>query len=177
MMRKGVTAFHNVQFLKHCTEHGLYPIWNYLYGLPSTNYDELDSGRLLDDMKTLCHLPPPSSNVLISFQRYSEYFNQRDQYGLTLGPADHYFYVYPVEESAISEMAYIFIDHKYAENLFTKYAEMIQAINIEVTNWMYRFREDIPKLCFSDEIYIIDTRFEKPAKYKLTSLSAMCCGF
>lgn len=167
IMRKGVTAFHNVQFLKYCTEHGLYPIWNYLYGFPNSNYDELETGKLVSDIQALCHLPPPSSNVPIAFQRYAEYFNDRDKYGLKLRPLDQYFYIYPWDEAVIAEMAYSFIDQEYSENLFAKNAQAIQAINVEVVNWMFKFREDIPKLYFSDELVIYDTRSEKPAKYRI----------
>lgn len=170
IMRKGVTAFDNVQFLKRCTENGLYPIWNYLYGFPNPDYDELDTGKLVDDIQTLCHLPPPASSVPISFQRYSEYFKDHAKYGLKLRPAPHYAYSYPFEEPVISELAYTFVDAEYFAAMERKHSEAIRAINEQIVNWMFKFRDDIPRLCFSDDCVIYDSRFDEPEKYRVTPL-------
>jgi hypothetical protein len=167
VMRKGVTAFHNVQFLKYCTEHGLYPIWNYLYGFPNENYDELDSDKLVDDIQTLCHLPPPCSNIPIGFPRYSEYYNQQEKYGLKLRPLDEYFYIYPYSESVIADLAYAFVDHEFSKRLQEKHEKSIRAITFEIVNWMLKFREDIPKLHFVSEFTIEDTRDETPVKHRI----------
>jgi len=168
IMRKGVTAFNNVQFLKYCTEYGLYPIWNFLYGFPNSDYDELETGKLVDDILTLCHLPPPSASVPIAFQRYSEYFKERDKYGLVLRPLPHYSFSYPFDESVISELAYSFFDAAYSDDLARKHEAAIKEINEEVVNWMFKFRDDIPKLYFSEKCVIYDTRFEEPAKYRIS---------
>jgi ribosomal peptide maturation radical SAM protein 1 len=170
IMRKGVTAFDNVKFLRNSAEQGLYPIWNYLYGFPNNDYDELQSEKLIDDIQTLCHLPPPSSNVPIAFQRYSEYFKDRDKYGLRLRPHHTYFYTYAFDESVLSDLAYSFVDEAYSKNLFETYADMIQKINLEIVSWMYKFREGIPELVFIEPLVIKDTRFEKPRKYRISQV-------
>ena len=168
IMRKGVTAFHNVQFLKNCAQHGLYPIWNILYGFPNKDYDELDTSKLIEDIQTLCHFPPPSSAVPIAFQRYSEYFKDPHKYGLKLRPLPSYFYVYPFDESVISELAYSFCDEKYERQQSSRHAAAIRALNTEVVNWMYRFRDRIPKLYFSGEQSIYDSRFGEPTTLPIT---------
>jgi ribosomal peptide maturation radical SAM protein 1 len=167
IMRKGVTGFQNVQFLKRCVEHGLYPIWSYLYGFPNEDYDELDSPKLVDDIQTLCHLPPPSGVVPIAFQRYTEYFNDREKYGLKLRPAEHYFYNYPFDEAVLANLGYTFVDEGYARRFFTKHAAAIQALNLEMVSWMYKFRVEIPKLYFSGELEICDSRAGKPARFPI----------
>lgn len=167
IMRKGVTAFHNVQFLKYCAEYGLYPIWNLLYGFPNKNYDELDTLKLVDDIQTVCHLPPPAANGPISYQRYSEYFKDRDKYGLKLRPVDYYGYVYPFSDHVIEDLAYFFTDEEFERSMSEKHAEVIRAINMEVVNWMYRFREQIPQLIFRDELSVFDSRFAKPVTHAI----------
>ena len=168
IMRKGVNGFHNVKFLKDCVDFGLYPIWNYLYGFPNQDYDELDSNKLIHDMRIMSHFPPPSSNVPIVFQRYSEYFNDAEKYGLELEPLDFYGYVYPFSADSLSDLAYSFIDKSFFESFMQRYSSVVQEVNIEVTSWMYKYRDEIPKLYFMEPNVIYDSRYEKPAKYKIS---------
>ena len=46
IMRKGVTAFRNVELLKWCKEYGVKPYWNLLYGFPGETVEdyEFDGG-------------------------------------------------------------------------------------------------------------------------------------
>jgi len=167
IMRKGVTAFHNVKFLKDCTEQGLYPIWNYLYGFPNRDYDELDSDKLAQDIRTLCHLPPPSSFMPINFPRYSEYFNEGERYGLQLRPLSGYFHVYPFSEEVVAEIAYFFVDQEYNRRFTERYAAAVSAIRMEIVEWIYKFRLGVPRLCFEGEDTIRDTRSGRAVLHKV----------
>lgn len=170
LMRKGVTAFQNVKFLKHCAEQGLYPIWNHIYGFPEKAYTDLNSRKFIDDIKTLLHLPPPSSNAPIAFHRYSEYFNNREKYGLNLVPEDKYFYIYPFREETIGNMVSNFMDREYSENLVADYGDIINEINLEIVMWMCKFRNTIPKLYFKDQLKIYDSRYDSPIEHKITQM-------
>lgn len=170
IMRKGVTGFQNVQFLKRCVEHGMYPIWNYLYGFPNKDYDEFATDKLVHDIQTLYHLPPPSSNIPIGFQRYSEYFNQAERYGLNLRPADFYGYVYPFDERVLRQIGYTFVDDAYSEAFERRHGEIVRAVNLEIVNWMFKFREDIPKLYLESEEVVFDSRYDEPVRRRISPL-------
>ena len=57
LMRKGVSALHNVQLLKWCKEIGVKPHWNVLWGFPGEPAAEYE--RLARVVPWLRHLPPP----------------------------------------------------------------------------------------------------------------------
>ena len=170
LMRKGVSAFQNIQFLKNCVEEGLYPIWNYLYGLPDKDYDELESEKLINDIHVLYHMPPPCSYMPVGFTRFSEYYDNSEMYGLNLKPFEYYSHIYPFRAEIINGFAYHFRDDKFNNYFYSKYFKTIQAINIEVVTWMTKFRLAIPKLYFKDQFTVYDSRGEIVVEYTLSSL-------
>ena len=173
LMRKGVTAFRNVQFLKRCVENGLYPIWNYLCCFPNTDYDELEKGdKLVGDIKSVYHLPPPAAVVPISYFRFSEYVNRCAEYKLDLRPSRAYAQIFPFEAQVIEDLAYLFCDEGPVQTAFEEHGDALQRMRLEIATWMFRFRERVPKLCFVDQCIIEDTRGEKPARYRVRAIDA-----
>lgn len=115
LMRKGTTAFQNLQFLKSCVEFGITPEWNLLIGFPG---EEESVYRFYEQvLPLLTHLPPPSAVYTVRFDRFSPYFTKRDQYGLDLRPMDYYALTYPFQEVALDQLAYFFADHSFAPYL------------------------------------------------------------
>lgn len=173
LMQKAVTSFINLQFLKHCIEVGIYPVWNYLYGVPGNtedaNYDGIE--QLLPMVR---HLPPPSSLSPISFARYSIFQQNAEKYELELIPDDYTASIYPFSDSVNGEFVYSFYDIN--EN--TKYREIanryVPDINFEIVEWIssYRYEDDLPKLYFCDEYKIFDSRFDidDPDEYEISEL-------
>jgi magnesium-protoporphyrin IX monomethyl ester (oxidative) cyclase len=168
LMRKGISGLENVLFLKNCAEYGLYPIWNFLYGLPNKEYDELSSDSLAESLSALTHLPPPASAIHIAFQRYTEYFNEAAKYGLQLRPLDRYFFFYPFEEKVVNDLAYTFKDPEYVKNFYAKNLQAVRALNMAIVSWMYRFRQGIPRLQFVGELDVFDSRTTDSRQFRIT---------
>jgi ribosomal peptide maturation radical SAM protein 1 len=112
LMAKGTTSFINLQFLKNCADLGITPSWNLLIGFPGE--DPAVYEGYARNIPLLAHLPPPSGVFMIRFDRFSPYFDQREEYGLDLHPMDNYALTYPFSPEALSQLAYFFADHTIA---------------------------------------------------------------
>ncbi len=106
LMSKGVSALQNIRLLKWSSEIGIKVPWNLIYGFPGedkAHYDEM-----LETMRSLTHLPSPNLNRL-HLDRFSPYHNDPAGAGLRiLGPSEYYGYIYPLEDSALADLAYSF---------------------------------------------------------------------
>jgi ribosomal peptide maturation radical SAM protein 1 len=112
LMAKGTTAFQNLQFLKSCAEFGITPGWNLLIGFPGEDATVYE--RYARDIPNLTHLAPPSGAFMVRFDRFSPYYDRREEYGLDLHPLDYYALIYPFGPEALKQLAYFFADHKIA---------------------------------------------------------------
>lgn len=112
LMAKGTTAFQNLQFLKNCVEIGITPSWNLLIGFPGE--DPAVYEAYARAIPRLTHLYPPSGVLMVRFDRFSPYFDRRDEYGLDLKPMDNYALTYPFSPEALTQLAYFFSDHNLA---------------------------------------------------------------
>jgi ribosomal peptide maturation radical SAM protein 1 len=106
LMRKGVTAFQNVRFLKWCAEYGIGVFWNIIYGFPGEPPDEY--ARMAEVIPSLTHLAPPQIGPL-DLHRFSPYHERPGEFGLEiLGPWPWYRYVYSIDEATLMDVAYGF---------------------------------------------------------------------
>lgn len=167
LMKKGASAFDNIIFLRNCVELGLYPIWNNLFGMPDTDYTEYDDEMTINNVKKLVHLPPPTSNIPISFVRYSGYFRNKEDHGLTLTPHEYYRHIYPFTDSVLSDIAYLFEDKAVQARLIKKYMKNIRKMNMVIVKWIHRYRNTIPKLCFEGDLKVVDTRGKEDKVYTM----------
>src|SRR6185437_9496494 len=101
-----------LQFLKNCADLGITPSWNLLIGFPRE--DPAVYEAYAKAIPQLTHLPPPSGVFMVRFDRFSPYFDQREEYGLDLHPMDNYALTYPFSPAALSQLAYFFADHAIA---------------------------------------------------------------
>lgn len=108
LMRKGVSAFNNVRFLKDCIRHHLFAEWNILLFSPGER-DEIYQKYELD-IPRLVHLQPPVDVFPIEFVRDSSYFEEAQKFGLELEPHESLFYVYPFDKQTITGLAFRFTD-------------------------------------------------------------------
>ncbi len=107
-MRKGVTAWHNVQTLKWSKQYGIRIKWSILYGLPDDV--EVWYEEMADWIPALMHLPPPQGFLKIEYQRNSDYFDKRDQWGLKLRHYPVYDFMYPFDKELVRDLSYTFED-------------------------------------------------------------------
>jgi ribosomal peptide maturation radical SAM protein 1 len=122
IMRKGVSALHNIAFLKWCHQFGVRAYWNILYGFPGE--DPADYRRMLELMRRIVHLPPPLSMGPIRLDRFSPNYVNADRSGFArVRPLASYAFIYPFEEQALSRLCYFF-DYDHADGrLPERYAD------------------------------------------------------
>ncbi|HSS47639.1 MAG TPA: RiPP maturation radical SAM C-methyltransferase [Thermoanaerobaculia bacterium] len=137
LMKKGVTAFQNVRFLKNCLRRGIVPAWNLLIGFPGEKEDVYR--KYVADMPLLFHLTPPSGAYPVRFDRYSPYFTRATEYGLKLSPYDFYRYVYPFPEEVLANLAYFFEDRNYASEYLSKMVMWRDSLTKGTVLWTERF--------------------------------------
>jgi ribosomal peptide maturation radical SAM protein 1 len=114
LMGKGTTAMQNIQLLRWCSELGVRPSWNILYGFPGEDPAEFD--RMAQLAPNLSHLTAPSVVLQFRMDRFSPYFNDAAQYGLTnVRPYWSYRFAYPgLSEKDLADIAYFF-EFDYAD--------------------------------------------------------------
>jgi len=136
LMAKGTTAFQNIQFLKSCTEFGITPTWNLLIGFPGEDVTVYE--RYVRYIPHLIHLAPPAGVALVRFDRFSPYYDNRDEYGLDLHPMDNYALTYPFGADALSDLAYFFADHNiapYALNAIQWHGRLTELVDKWIATW------------------------------------------
>jgi len=158
MLRKGVTALQNIQLLKWCSQFGVHPGWNYLYGIPGERVE--DYNGIVELTSAIIHLPPPHppGHQRIRFDRYSPYLSQPERYGLSnLRPYPSYQYIYPdLDPVSLRQLAYFFIGDFDGQEDIEKYASMIQAV---IQDWIDHYQKTaLFSLDFDDRLLICDFR-------------------
>jgi ribosomal peptide maturation radical SAM protein 1 len=107
LMRKGVTMLQNIQTLKWCKELGIDVAWNVIWGFPGEM--PCDYAQVTAMAPLLTHLPPPAMRAPIRLDRFSPYFEQARQYGITnVRPHLAYEHLYDLPAPAIANLAYFF---------------------------------------------------------------------
>lgn len=106
LMRKGVTAIQNIQFLKWCNEFDVDPLWNILYGFPGETRQHYEYYPRL--LRLLFHLKPPEGIFPVIFERFSPYHFEPDKFKLQISPIAEYRLLYPESMVDLSKIAYYF---------------------------------------------------------------------
>lgn len=106
-MGKGIKSLQNVQLLKWCKEFGIFPYWNILWGFSSEEEsDYVEMARLIP---LLSHMTPPQSCGGLRLDRFSPHYKRAGEFGFcNLKPCAAYFYVYPLPQEAVVNLAYHF---------------------------------------------------------------------
>lgn len=170
LMKKGTTAFQNINFLKHCVVYGVLPGWNLLVGFPGEAEKVYE--KYVDDIPRLVHLPPPSGVYPVRFDRYSPYFVRAKEYALDLVPMDFYNFVYPFDPDALAGLAYHFKDCNYNAPYIAGMAQWVKRITESVEAWRatWATNQAPPSLLMSeieDGVRIQDSRSGAMIEYEL----------
>jgi ribosomal peptide maturation radical SAM protein 1 len=114
LMRKGVTAAQNVNFLRWAAYYGIDVAWNILWGIPGeTQRDYAEQATLVPN---LVHLQPPASAARIWMERFSPLHARPECHGVrSMVPERSYHYVYP-SDTDLAAIAYFF-EYDLAEQL------------------------------------------------------------
>ncbi len=159
LMRKGTTSGQNISFLRYARSVGLPIFWSIMHDIPGEQLEDLE--RLLSLLPLLRHLQPPSFSML-RIDRFSPYFSDPEEYGLSnIHPSDPYFGVLP-EGADVDNIAYHFqADYR---STFRDHPEMIERLKKEIDLWNSLWRgEGVPPSLEvmgigDDKFMLLDTR-------------------
>jgi ribosomal peptide maturation radical SAM protein 1 len=113
LMSKGTTMLQNVRLLKWCSELGVRPLWNLLYGFPGE--DPADYDAMLPVFDAIDHLEPPGAFGPVRLDRFSPYHEDPASFGIgPVEPMAPYRYLYPFGADSLRRIAYYF-DFAYAD--------------------------------------------------------------
>lgn len=105
-MRKGVLARQNIGLLRYAAACGVMVKWNLLYGFPGDQ--AADYAPMLELLPRLTHLVPPNGAVHLSIDRFSPYFDDAAEHGITrVEPWPAYARVFP-PQADVERLAYHF---------------------------------------------------------------------
>ncbi len=105
IMNKGCRAIRQIETLKSCRTYDIMVAWNLLCGFPGEREEPF--AELAALLPKVMHLPAPNQFIHITYQRYGEYTENPEKYGLELKPAEVYSFSY-ADEDFIRRSAYIF---------------------------------------------------------------------
>ena len=107
LMRKGTTGLRNIQLLKWCKEYNISAEWNILYGFPGETRE--DYSRMLELLRSIRFLNPPTACGPIRLDRFSPYFNSPAEFGLiNVRPIVSCKYLYPFDQETLQRITYYF---------------------------------------------------------------------
>lgn len=107
IMRKGVTAAHNIQTLRLTRELGVTASWNLITGFPRETAAAYREMAAL--FPRLHHLLPPVGLGDFEVHRFSPFFEEPEAHGIALeGAFPSYDHVYPVGRAMLDRLVYRF---------------------------------------------------------------------
>ena len=175
LMAKGVTAFHNLQVMKYCALHDVWPGWNLLIGSPGEPEEVYE--KYVRELPNLVHLPPPQALFSIHFNRYSPYFMYPEKWGLELRRIDYYEMAFPFPEGSLDNIAYDFMDMNVEAEYLQAMAKWIDQVRSKVEYWQKRWHGKdelaLPRLFLNrrdGETWICDSRSGEVREYRITEL-------
>lgn len=174
LMKKGSTAFQNLQLLKHCAMYDVDPMWNILIGFPGEAEGTLK--KYLTDIPLLTHLPAPLAVIPVRFDRFSPYFRQGKEMGLQLKPFDFYDLIYPFDRESVTNIAYFFMDDNFDAPYIVNVARWYTPLNDALLEWKRLWNaeahEPIAMLHFKrdgDDTLIYDSRSGQAREHRVGS--------
>jgi ribosomal peptide maturation radical SAM protein 1 len=168
LMRKGTTAFRNIELLKWCKEYGVKPLWNLLYGFPGeTETDYQLTVRLIE---AIWHLDPPTGYGPVRLDRFSPYHAEPAAFGMVnVRPMAPFAHLYPFDPAAMMNIAYYF-DFDYADG---REPDSVARPAVELTRaWMADTRPGALRMGRTDDggLWLTDTRRHLAASSKRARL-------
>jgi ribosomal peptide maturation radical SAM protein 1 len=166
LMRKGVSAFQNIIFLKNCLALDIFPSWNVLVGIPGMTPG--DYGFYYDLLPKLFHLIPPLGAFPTRCDRFSPLFDEFKQAGRQVNPLPYYASCYPFPPESLANFAYHFAFPHMVEILPT-----LGRLRGLCAQWRQVWKQAVPPQLVRQSTmggeFVFDSRMGSPQRYKLTS--------
>lgn len=170
LMRKGVTAFSNVRFLKECTGYPVTLEWNVLINTPGESEKVYE--KYLQDLPLMKHLPPPTGAFSIMFVKYSDYYDHQAEHHLSLQPQEFYTYIFPFSHEDIERIAYRYVDTNRKQDFLDAWLDRLNAL---IWCWRQQWEglegKPLPQLCLTEAeqaFQVYDTRAGEASWHDLT---------
>jgi magnesium-protoporphyrin IX monomethyl ester (oxidative) cyclase len=160
LMKKGISAFQNLRFLKACSKFPVEVGWNLLIYSPGESEETYE--RYLRLIPLLTHLHPPQGASLIGFVRFSEYFAHAREFGLVLRPEDHYRITFPFDDTVLEQVAIKFYD---VNAPVEKQNDWLVRLNEAIARWRTLWLNQARLCLVSDVVY--DSRSGETVQYSL----------
>src|ERR1041385_1254540 len=179
IMKKGVSATQNVQFLKWAAEYRLYVAWNIIAGMPGE--DPLENEKVARIIPSLYHLQPPNYTNF-ELDRFSPCYERPEEFGIrNVRPLRLYRWIFPLPEELLRSLIYRF-EYDAADFaglppwLDPDGAEYAASLRAAISEW-HKAHSRGARLIFhaneNGEAEIHDNRFsENPVIYKLEPAAA-----
>lgn len=152
-MRKGVTALQNVAALKLAAEAGVYVEWLALCGFPGETAASYNATAAL--VPRIGHLQPPATLLRARADRFSPFFHDPAQYGVTLDPLPAYRHIYPFDTETIRRLGYHFTMRSPE---LDRTAETTQAAATAFADWQCHHAESALWLEEADDTLVVHDR-------------------
>jgi magnesium-protoporphyrin IX monomethyl ester (oxidative) cyclase len=169
LLNKGNSAINNIALLKYGLEYDIEIFWNLIYQIPGEKSEYYR--EMLEILPLLYHFKPPNL-VRIRFDRFSEYYNHPQKYGLDLAPLDRYQYVYPFNPIELDHFAYYFQNKREIQTLKQEKEDLVRSI----TEWiMYKKQNNLKSALYYIEEKTTSTVYDYrkcaiAQEFKLNSL-------
>lgn len=133
LMRKGVSAAHNIQTLRYSAERDITVSWNLISDFPKETPDDyLQMARFFP---RLHHLDPPSGIGAFEVHRFSPFHDQPEEHGVRLcGPHRTYEAVFPVDRDLLQRLVYRF-DYDLIEPSLPTLVAAHQQVDLAINAW------------------------------------------
>jgi ribosomal peptide maturation radical SAM protein 1 len=133
LMRKGIRAIQNVNFLRWARYYETDAVWNLIWGFPGETVQDIAWQTQL--IPKLVHLQPPEGVSRIVLDRFSPNYFDRERFPVrSLEPELSLSYVYP-DRVNLRRLAYTF-DHEFADELpASAYQPLRQAAELWQDAW------------------------------------------
>lgn len=175
LMRKGVSASQNLALLRYARSQNVSVNWNLLYAFPGDEEEHYETTLAL--LPLISHLNPPSGACHLSIDRFSPYFDRREDYGIAnVRPMEAYESIFPDSVNA-STIAYHFVaDYDCATRRDTTIVPRLEA---QVDCWRAAWSHPetkapvlaIEQVC--ENLYLLcDTRPSGSSKNRLSFIDA-----
>ncbi|MFH2047556.1 MAG: RiPP maturation radical SAM C-methyltransferase [Pseudomonadota bacterium] len=157
IMKKGSSAWQNIQLLKWAGQYGIRSVWKIMFGFP----DEQDEWyeEMAEIIPLLSHLEPPDAINQVRFDRYSEYCKHPDNFDLELKPFKSYGMVYRLKPADLMAQTYFFEDSNRSQKEATPL--LANLIGIRSRNGLEMVRNAIRKW----RTNFWDKNYERPALF------------
>lgn len=152
LMRKGVTGWQNVRFLRDCATLGIDPMWNLLYGFPGETDEDYEP--MVAQLPHLIHLKPPQGAGRVALTRFAPFFDDPSLGMRNLGPARSLQEVYRLPATEVADLVYLFQSPETGVG-----PGLVAETQAHVAAWQERgAARGLAALAAGDELVIVDER-------------------